>query len=95
MDLTQALMMNGYRVDFSHKFRKLRFPFTSYDDPHSSHKHQTEHWPLEGTVAGHPIMYGHNGIAGFYSAYFMDVTRMELFVNKELKKFGYLYTATH
>lgn len=40
------------------------------------------------------MMYGHN-MVGFYSAYFMDVTSMELYKNKELKKYGYVYTATH
>lgn len=95
-EITKALTMNNYRLDFSHKIRRLFF-----DDKDSMQELERlslshDHKSLEGTVAMHPQMYGNMAI-GFYSAYFIDVTPV---IVREKGPDGpdiksYMYTATH
>lgn len=88
-------MANGYRVDFSHKIRHLKF---SDDESESMEAKRNDMNPqnvaLDGTTALHPMIFGNMEI-GFYSAYFLDVNLIIGKENGQIFLKDYAYTATH
>eukprot|EP00347_Sterkiella_histriomuscorum_P015427 403357066 len=95
-DLSRELTVNNYRVDFSHKIRRLFFDDKSTMEELQNLSLTHDHKSLDGTIAMHPLMYGNIEI-GFYSAYFIDVTPVIIREQgpEGSDKRSYMYTATH